>query len=62
MSIFYRMLCGGSGPFIASLIAGLFGKVIGRKGAHRITILGVGHQFFHIPFDGQTNDVGSQYP
>jgi NADH-quinone oxidoreductase subunit L len=29
-------------PLLASIIAGLFGKAIGRNGAHSITILGVG--------------------
>ncbi len=29
-------------PLIASIVAGLFGKVIGRAGAHTVTILGVG--------------------
>lgn len=28
-------------PLIGAIIAGLFGSSIGRKGAHRITILGV---------------------
>ncbi|MDX1405830.1 MAG: NADH-quinone oxidoreductase subunit L [Woeseiaceae bacterium] len=32
-------------PLIASMIAGLFGKQIGRAGAHWITILGVGLSF-----------------
>ena len=29
-------------PLLACLIAGLFGKTVGRVGAHSITILGVG--------------------
>ncbi len=29
-------------PLIGCLVAGFFGKLIGRKGAHRVTILGVG--------------------
>jgi len=29
-------------PLIGAIIAGLFGKLIGRNGAHRVTILGVG--------------------
>ena len=29
-------------PLIACIIAGLFGKSIGRVGAHSVTILGVG--------------------
>ena len=28
-------------PLAGSLIAGLFGKAVGRKGSHRVTILGV---------------------
>ena len=48
-------------PLIGSLIAGLFGKVIGRSGAHWITILGVGVSSilsmvaykYHM-FDGQS--------
>ena len=46
-------------PLIASIIAGLFGKQIGRSGAHWITIIGVGISFFlsliaykHIFYDG----------
>ena len=33
-------------PLIASIVAGLFGRVIGRGGAHWITILGVAVSFF----------------
>lgn len=33
-------------PLIGSLLAGLFGKVIGRTGAHVVTILGVAVAFF----------------
>ncbi len=33
-------------PLIASLIAGLFGRVIGRSGAHWLTIIGVAISFF----------------
>jgi len=32
-------------PLIAALVAGLFGRQIGRSGAHTITILGVGASF-----------------
>lgn len=32
-------------PLVASIIAGLFGRVIGKKGAHTLTILGVGISF-----------------
>ena len=28
-------------PLVGSIVAGLFGKAVGRKGAHTITILGV---------------------
>ena len=33
-------------PLIASMVTGLFGRVIGRSGAHWLTILGVGLSFF----------------
>lgn len=33
-------------PLVAAILAGLFGKVIGRWGAHTVTILGVGISFF----------------
>ncbi len=46
-------------PLIGSLIAGLFGKVIGRSGAHWVTIIGVGISsilsmvaYKHHMFDG----------
>jgi NADH-quinone oxidoreductase subunit L len=46
-------------PLIGSLIAGFFGKVIGRSGAHWVTIIGVGIScllsmmaYKHIMFDG----------
>jgi NADH-quinone oxidoreductase subunit L len=32
-------------PLVAAIIAGLFGKQVGRAGAHRVTILGVGIAF-----------------
>ena len=32
-------------PLVASIIAGLFGRGIGRNGAHTITIVGVGVSF-----------------
>lgn len=32
-------------PLAGSLIAGLFGNAVGRKGAHRVTILGVAVSF-----------------
>jgi len=32
-------------PLAGSLIAGLFGNAVGRKGAHRVTILGVAVAF-----------------
>ena len=35
-------------PLVGSLLAGLLGKVIGRKGAHIVTILGVA--IFGIPY------------
>ncbi|MBI4005120.1 MAG: NADH-quinone oxidoreductase subunit L, partial [Gammaproteobacteria bacterium] len=46
-------------PLLASIIAGLFGKTIGRSGAHWVTIIGVGIScalsllaYKHIVFDG----------
>ena len=33
-------------PLIASMLAGLFGRVIGRSGSHWVTILGVAISFF----------------
>jgi len=46
-------------PLIGSIIAGLFGRVIGRSGAHWVTIIGVGissllslYAYKHIVFDG----------
>ena len=46
-------------PLMGSVIAGLFGRVIGRAGAHWVTIIGVGVSsilsmlaFKHIVFDG----------
>ena len=32
-------------PLVGALVAGLFGKQVGRAGAHRVTILGVGVSF-----------------
>jgi len=46
-------------PLIGSILAGLFGRIIGRSGAHWVTIIGVGissllslYAFKHIVFDG----------
>ena len=46
-------------PLAGSLVAGLFGKVIGRAGAHWVTIIGVGissilslYAYKYIMFDG----------
>lgn len=56
-----KYLCLGMvlAPLIASIIAGLFGKIIGRVGAHSITILGILIAFIlnlfvfkYIIFDG----------
>ena len=33
-------------PLVAALVAGLFGRAIGRAGAHWVTIIGVGFSFF----------------
>ena len=32
-------------PLLAAVLAGVFGRVIGRAGAHTVTILGVGASF-----------------
>ncbi len=55
-------------PLIAAIVAGLFGKQIGRKGAHWVTILAVGLSFLlslivlkHLYFDGGTTDNYSVY-
>src|SRR4030095_10303131 len=32
-------------PLVGAVVAGLGGKAVGRRGAHRITILGVGVSF-----------------
>ncbi len=49
-------------PLLASVIAGLFGRRIGRAGAHWVTILGVALSFVlsawahtHTPKQTQTN-------
>ena len=46
-------------PLVGSIIAGLFGRVIGRSGAHWVTIIGVGissilsmYAYKYIVFDG----------
>jgi NADH-quinone oxidoreductase subunit L len=46
-------------PLVGSIIAGLFGKLIGRSGAHWVTIIGVGvssllslYAYKHLMFDG----------
>ena len=33
-------------PLAAAIVAGLFGRVVGRAGAHTVTILGVAISFF----------------
>src|SRR3984957_9086773 len=55
-------------PLAAAIIAGLFGKAIGKAGAHTVTILGVGiscvlsfHVLFRILFDGQAPFNGTVY-
>src|SRR5271154_2803079 len=55
-------------PLAAAIIAGLFGKIIGRVGAHSITILGVGiscalsfYVLYQILFDGQAPFNGPVY-
>lgn len=46
MSILNQCLIVAFSPLVAAIIAGLFGKKIGRRGAHSVTILGVGISFF----------------
>ncbi|HSR62508.1 MAG TPA: NADH-quinone oxidoreductase subunit L, partial [Gammaproteobacteria bacterium] len=55
-------------PLVGSIIAGLFGKQIGRRGAHWITIIGVGissllslYAYKHIMFDGGEVFNGTVY-
>ena len=55
-------------PLAAAVIAGLFGKVIGRAGAHSVTILGVGvscvlsfYVLYQILFNGQAPVNGPVY-
>jgi NADH-quinone oxidoreductase subunit L len=55
-------------PLFASIIAGLFGSIIGKAGAHRITILGVGvscvlslYVLYQILFQGQAPFNGAVY-
>ena len=55
-------------PLIGSLLAGLFGKVIGRSGAHWVTILGVATSFVlsvfvfkHLVIDGGETFNGTVY-
>ncbi len=55
-------------PLVASIIAGLFGKAIGRSGAHWVTIIGVGISsilsliaYKHIIFDGGDIFNGAVY-
>lgn len=45
-NVFAECLIVALAPLVASLVAGLLGKPIGRKNAHRITILGVAVSFF----------------
>ncbi|MDH5447208.1 MAG: NADH-quinone oxidoreductase subunit L [Gammaproteobacteria bacterium] len=55
-------------PLLGSIIAGLFGKKIGRAGAHWVTIIGVGVScilsfmvFKHMVFDGAKPFNGAVY-
>jgi NADH-quinone oxidoreductase subunit L len=55
-------------PLVAAVIAGLFGKVIGRAGAHGVTILGVGiscilsfYVLYQILWHGQPPFNGAVY-
>ncbi len=55
-------------PLVSAVIAGLFGKSIGKAGAHGITILGVGiscvlsfYVLYQIAFNGQAPYNGAVY-
>src|SRR5579859_3725587 len=55
-------------PLVACIIAGLFGKVIGRVGAHSVTILGVGiscalslYVLYQMVFEGSPEYNGTVY-
>ncbi|MGH8645177.1 MAG: proton-conducting transporter membrane subunit, partial [Gammaproteobacteria bacterium] len=55
-------------PLVGAIVAGLFGKRIGRSGAHRVTIASVGLSFFlsliafkHIVIDGAPAFNGAVY-
>jgi len=55
-------------PLVGAIIAGLFGKAIGRSGAHWVTIIGVGiscllsvYVFKHHVIDGHTAYNGTVY-
>src|SRR5882724_3292067 len=55
-------------PLVAAVIAGLFGKAIGKAGAHGITILGVGvscvlsfYVLYQILFNGLAPYNGTVY-
>ena len=55
-------------PLIAAIVAGLFGKKIGRAGAHWVTILGVAvsfvlslYVFKHLVYDGGEAYNGTVY-
>jgi NADH-quinone oxidoreductase subunit L len=55
-------------PLVAAVVAGLFGKAIGKAGAHGITILGVGiscvlsfYVLYQILFQGQAPFNGTVY-
>ena len=44
-NMFYTATLAAFAPLVGAIIAGLFGSVIGRKGAHRVTIIGVATAF-----------------
>ena len=55
-------------PLLGSVIAGLFGRIIGRAGAHWVTIIGVGISsilsmivYKHIVIDGAGPYNGTVY-
>ncbi|MEE9319033.1 MAG: NADH-quinone oxidoreductase subunit L [Granulosicoccus sp.] len=57
MKLFYTLI--PMAPLLAAIVAGLFGRQIGRDNAHRVTIAGVGlaflmslYAFFHVVIGG----------
>ena len=49
-------------PLVGSIVAGLFGKTVGRRGAHLITILGVLVSFISIRLLGRWAALSRRHP